>query len=102
MAVVTVVTVVFIYDATQDYKVRWGNQNLILGIYTNIGGSLQCCSCRTPLTTITYYSPLSCFYFSTFSLYLYCISTVERPNRGHFGTAAFVLSSEVVFFSEVV
>ena len=32
-AVVTVVTVVFIYDATQDYKVRWGNQNLILGIY---------------------------------------------------------------------
>jgi len=24
------------------------------------------------------------------------------PNRGHFGTAAFVLSSEVVLFSEVV
>jgi len=29
-------------------------------------------------------------------------STVEPPNRGHFGTAAFVLSSEVVLFSEVV
>ena len=29
-------------------------------------------------------------------------NTVEPPNRGHFGTAAFVLSSEVVFFSEVV
>ena len=28
--------------------------------------------------------------------------TVEPPNRGHFGTAAFVLSSEVVLFSEVV
>ena len=30
------------------------------------------------------------------------IITVESPNRGHFGTAAFVLSSEVVLFSEVV
>ena len=29
-------------------------------------------------------------------------TTVEPPNRGHFGTAAFVLSSEVVLFSEVV
>jgi len=29
-------------------------------------------------------------------------NTVEPPNRGHFGTAAFVLSSEVVLFSEVV
>ena len=29
-------------------------------------------------------------------------STVEPPNRGHFGTVAFVLSSEVVLFSEVV
>ena len=28
--------------------------------------------------------------------------TVEPPNRGHFGTATFVLSSEVVLFSEVV
>ena len=28
--------------------------------------------------------------------------TVEPPNRGHFGTAAFVLSSEAVLFSEVV
>ena len=28
--------------------------------------------------------------------------TVEPPNRGHFGTVAFVLSSEVVLFSEVV
>ena len=28
--------------------------------------------------------------------------TVEPPKRGHFGTAAFVLSSEVVLFSEVV
>ena len=28
--------------------------------------------------------------------------TVEPPNRGHFGIAAFVLSSEVVLFSEVV
>ena len=28
--------------------------------------------------------------------------TVEPPNSGHFGTAAFVLSSEVVLFSEVV
>ena len=28
--------------------------------------------------------------------------TVECPNRGHFGTAAFFLSSEVVLFSEVV
>ena len=28
--------------------------------------------------------------------------TVELPNRGHFGTAAFVLSLEVVLFSEVV
>ena len=28
--------------------------------------------------------------------------TVEPLNRGHFGTAAFVLSSEVVLFSEVV
>ena len=27
---------------------------------------------------------------------------VEPPNRGHFGTAAFVLSLEVVLFSEVV
>ena len=27
---------------------------------------------------------------------------VEPPNRGHFGTAGFVLSSEVVLFSEVV
>jgi len=27
---------------------------------------------------------------------------IELPNRGHFGTAAFVLSSEVVLFSEVV
>jgi len=33
-----------------------------------------------------------------------CMSryTVEPPNRGHFGTVAFVLSSEVVLFSEVV
>ena len=30
------------------------------------------------------------------------IETTEPPNRGHFGTAAFVLSSEVVLFSEVV
>ena len=30
------------------------------------------------------------------------IITVEPPNRGHFGTVAFVLSSEVVLFSEVV
>jgi len=30
------------------------------------------------------------------------LTTVEPPNRGHFGTAAFVLSSEVVLFSEVV
>ena len=30
------------------------------------------------------------------------LHTVEPPNRGHFGTAAFVLSSEVVLFSEVV
>ena len=30
------------------------------------------------------------------------VNTVEPPNRGHFGTAAFVLSSEVVLFSEVV
>ena len=30
------------------------------------------------------------------------IYTVEPPNRGHFGTAAFVLRSEVVLFSEVV
>ena len=30
------------------------------------------------------------------------LSTVEPPNRGHFGNAAFVLSSEVVLFSEVV
>ena len=30
------------------------------------------------------------------------IYTAEPPNRGHFGTAAFVLSSEVVLFSEVV
>ena len=29
-------------------------------------------------------------------------TTVEPPNRGHFGTAAFVLPSEVVLFSEVV
>ena len=29
-------------------------------------------------------------------------TTVEPPNRGHFGTAIFVLSSEVVLFSEVV
>ena len=29
-------------------------------------------------------------------------NTVEPPNRGHFGTAAFILSSEVVLFSEVV
>ena len=29
-------------------------------------------------------------------------TTVEPPNRGHFGTVAFVLSSEVVLFSEVV
>ena len=28
--------------------------------------------------------------------------TVESPDRGHFGTAAFVLSTEVVLFSEVV
>ena len=28
--------------------------------------------------------------------------TVEPPNRGHFRTAAFVLSSEVVLFSEVI
>ena len=28
--------------------------------------------------------------------------TVEPPNRGHFGTTAFVLSSEVVLFSVVV
>ena len=30
------------------------------------------------------------------------IITVEPPNRGHFGTAAFVLSSEVVLFSQVL
>jgi len=30
------------------------------------------------------------------------VITVEPPNRGHFGTMAFVLSSEVVLFSEVV
>ena len=30
------------------------------------------------------------------------IYTVEPPKRGHFGTAAFVLSLEVVLFSEVV
>ena len=29
-------------------------------------------------------------------------NTVELPNRGHFGTAVFVLSLEVVLFSEVV
>jgi len=29
-------------------------------------------------------------------------NTVEPPNRGHFWTTAFVLSSEVVLFSEVV
>jgi len=28
--------------------------------------------------------------------------TIEPQNRGHFGTAAFVLSSELVLFSEVV
>jgi len=32
----------------------------------------------------------------------FAMDTVEPPNRGHFGTAAFVLSSEVVLFSEVV
>ena len=37
---------------------------------------------------------------STGSKHLF--NTVEPPNRGHFGTAAFVLSSEVVLFSEVV
>ena len=30
------------------------------------------------------------------------LCTVEPPNRGHFGNAVFVLSSEVVLFSEVV
>ena len=29
-------------------------------------------------------------------------STVEPPKRGHFGSGTFVLSSEVVLFSEVV
>ena len=29
------------------------------------------------------------------------VVTVEPPNRGHFGTAAFVLSSEMVLFSDV-
>ena len=32
----------------------------------------------------------------------FTIDTVEPPNRGHFETVAFVLSSEVVLFSEVV
>jgi len=30
---------------------------------------------------------------------IYMIYSIEPPNRGHFGTAAFVLSSEVVLFS---
>ena len=30
------------------------------------------------------------------------IITVEPPKRGHFGNGTFVLSSEVVLFSEVV
>ena len=29
-------------------------------------------------------------------------NTVEPPKRGHFGNGTFVLSSEVVLFSEVV
>ena len=33
---------------------------------------------------------------------LSCGCIVEPPKRGHFGTVAFVLSSEVVLFSEVV
>jgi len=39
---------------------------------------------------------------SLLELLLKNVNTVEPPNRGHFGTAAFVLSSEVVLFSEVV
>ena len=31
-----------------------------------------------------------------------CGDTVEPPKRGHFGNGTFVLSSEVVLFSEVV
>ena len=30
------------------------------------------------------------------------VTTVEPSNKGHLGTAVFVLSSEVVLFSEVV
>ena len=37
-----------------------------------------------------------------YAVQMHIPSTVEPPNRGHFGTAAFVLSSEVVLFSEVV
>ena len=29
------------------------------------------------------------------------VSTVEPPNKGHFGTSHFVLCREAVFFSEV-
>ena len=38
----------------------------------------------------------------TYSVDVMYNDTVEPPNRGHFGTAVFVLSSEVVLFSEVV
>ena len=55
--------------------------------------------------------PCICFTFSTTNLQFTSTeqssttivfnTTVEPPNRGHFGTTAFVLSSEVVLFSEV-
>ena len=46
---------------------------------------------------IQLYSCSKCFYIMLWYKY-----TVEPPKRGHFGNSTFVLSSEVVLFSEVV
>ena len=54
--------------------------------------------CTMPLTNIN----LDWMYNASSGLCIILGYTVEPPNRGHFGTAAFVLSSEVVLFSEVV
>ena len=64
-----------------------------------------CGSCREGLSMILGSSECkSCFnvYLASIIIFFSNGYTVEPPKRGHFGNSTFVLSSEVVLFSEVV
>jgi len=78
----------------------WGKELLAWSGF-GVGTQLEEDIWEFSINTFTFYlcssSSFTINFNQAFSLY-----TVEPLNRGHFGTVAFVLSSEVVLFSEVV